>query len=94
MITPSSLPPVEVKFACKIRSVFNKLLPKQTKPGRTNTVLKKSYQPEEKVFFWMFCNNKSFWGMGTIEKRVGNMIYIIKGPQFTHKTFKAVKRRK
>ena len=23
--------------------------------------------------------------MGTIEKRVGNMIYIIKGPQFTHK---------
>ena len=23
--------------------------------------------------------------MGTIEKRIGNMIYIIKGPQFTHK---------
>ena len=23
--------------------------------------------------------------MGTIEKRVGNIIYIIKGPQFTHK---------
>ena len=22
--------------------------------------------------------------MGTVEKRVGNMIYIIKGPQFTH----------
>lgn len=23
--------------------------------------------------------------MGTIEKRIGNMVYIIKGPQFTHK---------
>ena len=23
--------------------------------------------------------------MDTIEKRIGNMIYIIKGPQFTHK---------
>ena len=23
--------------------------------------------------------------MGTIKKRVGNMIYIIKGPEFTHK---------
>ena len=22
--------------------------------------------------------------MGTLKKRVGNMIYIIKGPQFTH----------
>ena len=27
---------------------------------------------------------KSFWEMGTIEKTVENMIYIIKGPQFTH----------
>ena len=25
--------------------------------------------------------------MKTIEKRVGNMIYIIKGPQFTHKRY-------
>ena len=29
--------------------------------------------------------NKSFLEMDTIEKRVGNIIYIIKGPQFTYK---------
>ncbi len=31
--TPLSLTPAEVMVARKIRSVFNKLLPKQTKPG-------------------------------------------------------------
>ena len=33
----------------------------------------------------MFKDNKSFWEAGTIEKRIGNVIYIIKGQQFTHK---------
>ena len=33
----------------------------------------------------MFKDNKSFWEVCTIEKRVGNVIYIIKRPQFTHK---------
>ena len=84
--TPSSLTPAKVMFACKIRSVFSKQLPKQTKLAWTSTVPKKCYQPGEKVCFQIFHDNKSFWEMDTIEKRVGNMIYIIRGPQFTHKT--------
>ena len=39
----------------------------------------------EIVFFRIFKDNKSFWEMGRIEKRVGNIIHILKGPQFTHK---------
>ena len=35
--------------------------------------------------FSEFSDNKPFGEIGTIEKRVGRMIYIIKGPQFTHK---------
>ena len=45
----------------------------------------KRYNPGDKVFFGIFKDNKSFWEMGTIENRVGKIIYIIKGKQFTHK---------
>ena len=83
--TPASQSPVEVMFARQIGSVYDKLLPKQTKPGGTCIVLTKRDIPGDKVFFRIFKDNKSFGEMGTIEKRVGNMIYIIKGPQFTHK---------
>ena len=38
--SPSSLPSAEVILPRKIKSVFDKLLPKQTKPGRTKTVPK------------------------------------------------------
>ena len=67
------------------RSVYNKLLPKQTKPGRTCIVPPKRYNPGDKVFFRIIKNKKSFGEMETIEKRVENMIYIIKGSQFTYK---------
>ena len=33
----------------------------------------------------MFKVNKYFWEAGIIEKWIGNVIYIVKGPQFTHK---------
>ena len=45
----------------------------------------KRYNPGDKIFFRILKDNKSFWEMGTIEKRVGNMIYIIKCRQFIHK---------
>ena len=83
--TPLSLTPADVVFARKIRYVFSKLLPKQTRPGRTNTVPKKRYQPREKFFFLIFRENKSFWEMGPIEKRIGNIIRIFKGPQINPK---------
>ena len=72
-------------FVWRIQSVYNKLLPKQMKPGRRNIVPRKRYNPGEKVFFRIFKENKSFWEAGTIKRRVGNMIYIVKGPQFMHK---------
>ena len=83
--TPSSLSPAEVMFARKIRSVFDKLLPRQTKPGRSTTVPKKRYLPGEKIYFQMFRNNKTFWELGKIQKRIGNMVYIVEGPKFSHK---------
>ena len=83
--TPASQSPAGVMFARRIRSVYDKLLLKQTKPGRTYVVPPKRYNPGDKVFFRIFKDNKSFGKMGTTEKRVGNMIYIIKGTQFTRK---------
>ena len=92
MITPNNKTPAsqwlaEVLFARRIRSVYDKLLPKQTKPGRTSIVTTKRYKHGEKGFFRNFKDNKSFWEAGTIERRVGNIMSIVKGPQFGHKTY-------
>ena len=48
--TPASQTPAKVMFACRIQSVYDILLPKQMKLGRTNTVPTKRYNPGEKVF--------------------------------------------
>ena len=63
---PSSLLLAEVMFACKIRSVFNKLLPKQTEPGR------KRYQPEHKVFsrYFVIINLSGEWVQLRKEKEI------------------------
>ena len=65
----ASQSPADVMFAHQIRSVYDKLLLKQMKPGRTCTVPPKQYNPGDKVFFRIFKNNKSFWEMRTIEKK-------------------------
>ena len=84
-ITPSSLPPAEVMFARKIRFVIDKLSPNKQNSDEQTLCPKNATNPERKFFFQIFRDNKSFWEMGTIEKRVGNMIYTIKVLQFTHK---------
>jgi len=71
-------------FARKVRSVFDKLLPRQIKPSRDQTASKR-YVPGEKIYFKIYKDNKTFWELGTINKRIGNMVYIIDGPKFSHK---------
>ena len=83
--TPASLPPAEVMFARKIRSVFDKLLPKQKPPVRTSSLPKKRFLPGEKVYFLMYKDNKSYWELGEIRQRIGRMVYIVEGPQYTLK---------
>ena len=82
--TPAELPPAQIMFACKVRSVFEKLLPRQIKHSRKQTV-SKYYVPREKIYFKIFKANKTFLELGTIKKRIGNMVYIINGPKFSHK---------
>ena len=77
--------PAEVMFTRNIKSVFDKLLPNQSKPGLSNKVTRKRFKIGEKVFFRIFQSNKSYWETGTVDKQIGNMIYIINGPRFTHK---------
>ena len=86
MKTPASQSPAEVMFARQIRSVYDKLLPKPTKPATASIVpkKKKKYYPGEKVYFKMF-KDRFFCEAGTIGKRIGDVIYIVKEPQFTHK---------
>ena len=83
--TPIVVSPVETMFTRKVRSVFDKLLPKQTRPQVTTCIPGKRFIPGERVFFKSYKNNTSFWDVGTISKRVSDMVYIVQGPRHTHK---------
>ena len=72
-------------FARKIRSIFNKLLPKQNKLRKTTLVPKKWLNPGEKIYFKKYQNKMSCWERGIIKKRIGDMVYIVEGPKYTHK---------
>ena len=39
----------------------------------------------EKIFYKVYRNNRTFWESGTIDKQIGNMVYMIQGPEFIHK---------
>lgn len=72
-------------FARKVKSVFDKLLPKQNIVKNTRHTSRKRFISGEKVFFKCYKNNVAFWERGIVDKRIGDLIYIIKGPKNTHK---------
>ena len=82
---PLAVSPAEMIFARKIRSVFDKLLPKQNKLRKTTLAPKKGSTREKKIYFEKYQNNTSCWERGIIKKRIGDMVYIIEGPKYTHK---------
>ena len=64
--TPLTVSPAEIMFARKIRSVFDKLLPKQNKLQKTTLVPKKRFNPGEKIYFKKYQNNTSCWECGMV----------------------------
>ena len=77
--------PAETMFARKIRSVFDKLIPRQARFTKTVTLPKKRYACGKKVLFKIYKNNMTFWEVGTVKQRVGELVYIIQGPKNIHK---------
>ena len=57
----------------------------QNRPYRTSTVPLKRLYLGDKVYFKHFRNNVSFWELGTITQRIGNVTYIIQDPKFEDK---------
>ena len=55
--TPLAVSPAETMFARKIRSVFDKLLPKQNKLRKTTLAPKKRFNPGEKNYFKKYQNS-------------------------------------
>ena len=80
--TPLAVSPAKIMFVRKIRSVFDKLLPKQNKLRKT-TLAAKKFSTREKKF--TLKNIKITWEHGIIKKRIGEMVYIVEGPKYTHK---------
>ena len=52
--SPSTGSPAEIMFARKIRSAFDKLIPKQSKTNTTEHVSRKLFLPGQKIFFKIF----------------------------------------
>lgn len=48
-------------------------------------MLKKRFKIDQKVYFRVFGNNKSHFEIGTIDRQIGNMIFMVQGPKFIHK---------
>ena len=86
-ITPNpninaNISPAELMFARKIRSVFDKLiLSKKKKEIRKKLIPLIRHSPGEKNYFLNYHLGKATWLEGIIEKRIGNMMYIIKHPR-------------
>ena len=77
--------PAETMFARKVKSVFDKLIPRQVKFKKTVSPNKKHFYPGDKVLFKAYKNNITFLEVGTIKQRIGELVYIIQGPKNTHK---------
>ena len=75
--TPLAVSPAETMFARKIRSVFDKLLPKQNKLRKPTLAPKKRFNPGEKNYLKKYQNNTSCWERGIIKKRISDMVYIV-----------------
>ena len=72
--------PAELMFARKIRSVFNRLLPKKKRSDQNRRKQEdmKYFRPGDKVFLKSYKNGKEFWQDDVITQRVGKMLYMVK----------------
>lgn len=75
-------------FARKIRSVFDRMLPNKKKKNYTKVNTKfTTYKEGDKVFFKNYRSGKCFWEDGIVSKRIGRVIYIVKGKNVLQKTY-------
>ena len=73
-------------FARKFKFVFDKLIPQQAKFKKTVSPHKKHFYPGDKVLSKAYKNNITLWEVGTIEQRIGELVYIVQGlKKNTHK---------
>ena len=67
---------------------FNKQIPQKTHISRYSNKVTNKNEVGEKVIYCMYQNNKTYWEMDIIgekKRRIGNMVYLVKGPKFVHK---------
>ena len=64
-----------------MKTVFDKLILQQAKFKKTVLSNKKHFQ----ILFKAYKNNMTFWEVGTIKQRIGELVYIVQGPKNTHK---------
>ena len=77
--TNSGLSQAELMLGRKIRSMFDKLLPKQKKKTKKKKQTDaKFYMTKENIFFREYSNGKEIWKAGVVDKRIGRLMYIIK----------------
>ena len=76
--TMLNMPPAELMFVKKIKSVYDKLLPigKQKCCNKPNYKTK-AFNIGDKMFFKSYWKGKCFWLDGEITKRIGRFVYMV-----------------
>ena len=82
--TPMERSPAETMFARKVKSVFDKLIPRQAKFKKTVSPHKKHFYPGDKVLFKAYKNNFTFWEVRII-KGLANWSILSRDQKNTHK---------
>ena len=77
--------PAETLFARKVKSVFDKLIPRQANFNNTVSLRKKYFYHGDKILFKAYKNNITFWEVGIIKQSIDELVYIIQGPKNTYK---------
>ena len=84
--TPMGRSPAETMFARKVKSISDKLIPRQVKFKKTVSPKKKYFYPGYKFLFKAYKNN-TFCEVGTIKQRIGELVYIVQERKNTHKRY-------
>lgn len=66
-------------FARKIKSIFDKLLPKEKTYKENTKDSTQRFDVGNKIHFTVYKNGRESWQDGAVTKRIENIMYLIKG---------------
>ncbi|XP_029639543.1 uncharacterized protein K02A2.6-like [Octopus sinensis] len=77
--------PTDLMFSRKNCSIFDKWLPSRKQKIENMGRKTNFFNTGDKVYFKIYSNGKQDWEEGNITGRLGNVMYMVKGPKYEHR---------